>query len=95
MNVEHLKLTIFTALMGNVGNNTRALAFDFTDSKIVIYGYLDHEPRDDDYESIDIIITEIISSYPCFINQEIILVESHEPIGTLPCYKGWVFVRKE
>jgi hypothetical protein len=95
MNVENLKLTIFTAFLGNIGKNIRALAYDFTNSKIVIYGYLDKEPSGDDYESIDIAITEITSSYSNFISQDIILIESHDLIGKLPFYKGWIFVRKE
>ncbi len=95
ININQLKLTIFSALLGNIGENIRALAFDFTDNKIIMYGYLDQEPCDDDYESIDIAITEIMSSYSNFTNQDILLIESHEPIGTLPSHKGWVFVRKE
>jgi hypothetical protein len=95
MNIESLKLTIFTAFLGNIGRNIRALAYDFSDSKITIYGYLDNEPDSDDYESIDIAITEIMSSYSNFISQDIILIESQEPVGKLPSYKGWIFVRKE
>jgi len=95
MNIEHLKLTIFAALLGNVSKNVRALAFDFTDTKIIIYGYLDNKPCDDDYESVDIIITEIMSTCSDFTEQDIILTESHQPVERLPSYKGWVFVRKE
>lgn len=95
MNIEHLKLTIFSALLGNVGKNVRALAYDFTDTKIIVYGYLDNKPCDDDYESIDIIITEIMSSCPDFTEQDIILTEFHQPVEGLPSYKGLIFVRKE
>ena len=95
MNIENLKLTIFTAFLGNIERNIRALAYDFTDSKMTIYGYLDNEPDEDDYESIDIAITEIISSYSNFTSQNIILTKSQEPVGKLPFYKGWIFVRKE
>ncbi|MBC1340075.1 hypothetical protein IA938_01555 [Listeria welshimeri] len=95
MVMKNLKFTIYTAFLGNIGKNIRALAYDFTESEIIIYGYLDCTPNDMDYESIDMAITEIISSYPNFTSQNIILSESYEPIGKLPFYKGWIFARKE
>ncbi|PWC11813.1 hypothetical protein B4923_13415 [Brenneria roseae subsp. americana] len=95
MNMKDLKLTIFNSLLGNVNNNVRALAYDYYDNKIIILGYLDTDPDDDDYEVIDIAISEIMASYPDLESQEINLVKSYEPIGKLKSYQGWVFVRNE
>ncbi|MFP1726124.1 hypothetical protein [Lonsdalea quercina] len=93
--MNDLKLIIFNSLLGNVNKNFRALAYDFFDKKIVIYGYLDTEPDDDDYEIIDVAVSEIMASCPDLESQEINLVKSCEPVGKLNCYKGWVFVRNE
>ncbi|AOR63405.1 hypothetical protein KU73_23335 [Pectobacterium wasabiae] len=95
MNMQNLKLIIFNSLLGNVNKKVRSLAYDYYHNKIIIYGYLDAEPDDDDYEAIDIAISEIMSSCPNLEYQEINLVKSCDPIGTLNPYKGWVFVRRE
>ncbi|MDK9444809.1 hypothetical protein WCU81_20215 [Pectobacterium atrosepticum] len=91
--MNELKLIIFNSLLGNVNENVRALAYDFFDKKIIMYGYLDTEPDDD--EIIDVAVSEIMASCPELENQEINLVKSCEPVGKLNSYKGWVFVRYE
>ncbi|MCG8707907.1 hypothetical protein JHU04_001105 [Brenneria sp. 4F2] len=95
MIMKNLKLTIFHALLGHINKNVRALAYDYCDSKITIQGYLDTEPVDDDYEVMDIVISEIMASYPEIKNQEIKLLRTSQPIGKLCGHKGWVFIRNE
>lgn len=49
MNANNLKLVVFTRFLGAIANNVRAVAFEFNDETIFIYGYLDIEPKDEDY----------------------------------------------
>ncbi|WP_332604379.1 hypothetical protein [Acinetobacter sp. ESBL14] len=95
MNANNLKLVVFKSFLGAIANNVRAVAFDFNDETIFIYGYLDVEPKDEDYEIIDIAVTEIMAAYPQFLKQKIYLEKSEKPIGKLLSYKGWVFCRYE
>jgi hypothetical protein len=95
MSVYNLKLTIFEAFLGAINDGLRAISFDYNDEKIVIYGYYDREPNDEDYEVIDIAVTEILASNPHFQNQEIILKYSNEPRSKLNFHKGLVFLRYE
>ena len=93
--MNELKLIIFNSLLGNINKNVRALAYDVVDKKIILYGYLETDPDDYDYEIIDIAVSEIMASYPELESQEINLIKSYEPIGKLSFYQGWVFVRNE
>lgn len=95
MEVCNLKLTIFQSFIGAVVRDMRAIAFDYSNKTISIYGYLDREPNDQDYDIIDTAITEIMSSYPDIMYQNIKLIESKEPIGVLDAHQGWIFVRYE
>lgn len=95
MDVKDLKLTIFNSFLGAIANNVRAIAYDFTSDTILIYGYLDEEPKEDDYEIIDNAVTEIMASCPQFLKQEITLQQSNQPFGKLNYYKGWIFCRYE
>lgn len=95
MNDSDLRLTIFISFLGAIGKDIRALAYDYTNNTFNIYGYLDREPIDADYETIDIAVSEIMASYPHFQYQNIKLVKSNDPIGKLASYKGWIFIRHE
>lgn len=95
MNNSDLKLAVFISLLGAVVKDMRAIAYDYSETSISIYGYLDREPEENDYNVIDIAITEIMASYPNFLYQNIKLIKSDDPIGKLESYKGWVFARYE
>ncbi|OTG79761.1 hypothetical protein B9T33_10955 [Acinetobacter sp. ANC 5054] len=95
MDATNLKLIIFNSFLGAIANNIRAIAYDFTSDTILIYGYLDVVPEEDDFEIIDNAVTEIMSSCPEFLKQEINLKQSNQPFGKLNSYKGWVFCRYE
>ncbi|WP_254050365.1 hypothetical protein [Myroides sp. N17-2] len=73
----------------------RAIAYDYTEDTIVIYGYLDSIPTDEDYETIDIAITEIMASLPNILFQEIVLTNTTALVSELKHYKGWFYIRKE
>ena len=55
---------MISAFLGAITPHVRAIAYDYTEGTIVIYGYLDSNPTDEDYETIDIVITEIMASLP-------------------------------
>lgn len=95
MQIKNLKLSIFNAFLGHIGEGVRAIAFDNTDSTIIIYAYFNRNPGEDDYEIIDMAVTEILANNPQFQNQKIVMSENHSPIGNLNAYKGWIFIRFE
>ncbi|MFL9911146.1 hypothetical protein [Paraburkholderia sp. RL17-337-BIB-A] len=89
------KLIIFTSFLGAVREGVRAIAYECSSDLITIYGYLDRNPEDEDYEVMDGAVTEIMASYPKLTQQNIVLEKTDDPIGKLHPYSGWVFVRHE
>jgi hypothetical protein len=95
MNKQDLILVMQTAFLGEIAENVRAIAFDYTDNTIMLYVYLDGNPNEEDYDVIDAVVTEIMASLPDILYQKIEISENKEPIRNLKNYKGWFFVRKE
>lgn len=95
MRPNELKLIIFESFLGAITAEVRAIAYDYNEDTIIIHGYFDSLPNENDYEIIDIAVTEIMASCPFFTKQQIHLSQSGEPIGNLSYYKGWIFLRYE
>jgi len=95
MNDVDLKLVVFSSFLGAVRDGVRAIAYDYSGDLISIYGYMNRQPDEDDYDAIDIAVTEIMASCPQFSRQKIEFVKTDDPVGKLNSYKGWVFVRYE
>lgn len=95
MNKENLLPILHAAFLGAIATNVRAIAFDYNINTIFIYTYIDKIPNEEDYEIIDIAVTEIMASLPVILYQKIKILETYEPIGKLESYKGWIFVRYE
>ena len=95
MEVYQLKLTLHFVLLGAIDVDVRAIAYNYINNRIELYVYLNRTPKDDDYEIIDIAITELIASFPEILSQKIEITEEHKPIGKLNSYQGWIFVRYE
>ncbi|MFD2909208.1 hypothetical protein ACFSX9_10755 [Flavobacterium ardleyense] len=95
MNKDNLLQVLHTSFLGAIASNVRAIAFDYNIDTISIYTYIDKNPEEEDYEIIDMAITEVMASLPSILYQKIEIVETHEPIGKLKSYNGWIFVRYE
>ena len=96
MNVQNLKLIVHNAFLGAIEKDVRAIAFDYINNNtIVIYVYIDRKPYSEDYEIIDMAVTEIMAAIPNILYQKIEILETKEPIGKLKSYKGWIFIRYE
>jgi hypothetical protein len=95
MNPDKLKLALYPSLLGAIDTDVRAIAYNYIDSRIELYVYLDRVPKDNDYEVIDIAVTEVMSAFPEILFQKIEIIENHDPVGKLKFYQGWLFVRYE
>ncbi|WP_408582947.1 hypothetical protein QCB52_09110 [Myroides odoratimimus] len=92
---QDILLAMIPAFLGVIDHHIRAIAYDYTEDTISLYVYTNTIPTEEDYETIDIAVTEIIASLPQLLYQHIKMVEHTAPIRELNCYKGWFFVRKE
>ncbi|ABE34668.1 hypothetical protein [Paraburkholderia xenovorans] len=66
MSEADLKLIILTSFLGAIKEGVRAIAYDYSGDLISIYGYFSRDPNDDDYDAIDVAVTEIMASCPQF-----------------------------
>ncbi|SHL73577.1 hypothetical protein [Myroides odoratimimus] len=92
---QDILLAMIPAFLGVIDHHIRAIAYDYTEDTISIYIYTSTVPTEEDYETIDIAVTEIMASLPQLLYQHIEIVQHTAPIRELNCYKGWFFVRKE
>ena len=95
MEISQFKLALHSALLGAIDVDVRAIAYNYINYRIELYVYLDRVPKDNDYEIIDIAISEIMASVPEILSQKIEIIEEHKPIGKINSYQGWLFVRYE
>ncbi len=96
---DWLILWTWEALLGEIYTDIRAIALSFSDNKdLVIRYYLAHKPNEDDYESIEIVSTNILAKTSS--NNEIKSINtecffSKEPIGRLCKLDELVYARRE
>ena len=95
MREANIKLILFSSFLGAIREGVRAIAYDYYDDLISIYGYMSRDPDGEDYDVIDFAITEVMASCPQFSRQKIELVKTEESVGKLDPHKGWIFVRYE
>ncbi|WP_440093848.1 colicin [Pseudomonas syringae] len=95
---DWLVLCVWRALIGEIYPAIRAIALSLTDDRtLLIRYYLDREPIDFDWESLEVITTNISAS----IGQEKILLINLEckfgqdSIGSLERFGGFVYCRRE
>ncbi|MGL4584837.1 MAG: hypothetical protein ACRCVU_17855 [Flavobacterium sp.] len=95
MTHSDLLLSMIPAFLGAIAPKNAGISYDYTEDTITIYGYLDSIPTDEDYETIDIVITEIMASLPNILFQKIVLTNTTALVSELKHYKGWFYIRKE
>lgn len=93
-----LILCVWRALIGEIYPEIRAIAISLTDDRtLFICYYLDRPPTDFDWESLEVVSTNISAS----IGQDKILQIDLEckfdlsPIGSLEHFEGFVYCRRE
>lgn len=95
MQQQDILLAMIPAFLGVIDHHIRAIAYDYTEDTISLYIYTSTAPTEENYETIDIAVTEIMASLPQLLYQHIEIVQHTAPIRELNCYKGWFFVRRE
>ncbi|MDR0229957.1 MAG: hypothetical protein LBI72_12980 [Flavobacteriaceae bacterium] len=95
MKQEDVLLAMIPAFFGVIDTHIRAIAYDYTEDTIALYVYLSSIPTEDDYEAVDISITEIMASLSNLKYQHITITQDLRPISELNAYKGWFYVKKQ
>lgn len=95
---DWLVLCVWRALIGEIYPEIRAIALSLSDDRaLLIFYYLDRQPKDFDWESLEVVATNISAS----IGQDKVLrIElgckfESGPIGTLERFGGFVYCRRE
>ena len=95
---DWLVLTIWRALLGEIYPSIRAIAVTFDEGNhLLIRYYLNRAPIDFDYESLEIVATNISASAgtSMIAHIEIECQFSTHPVGVLDALDGFIFVRRE
>jgi len=95
---DWLVLCVWRALIGEIYPAIRAIALSLTDDRILLICYhLDRQPTDFDWESLEVVATNISASIGQKEISEINLEckFSSGPIGRLEDLEGFVFCRRE
>lgn len=99
MSKEQIMLALQEALLGEIYNNIRAIAFKYDPQNklFVLRYYLDREPIRDDYDNIGAVLAEFLAcfKYSDFdhIRQECVYTNSL--ISQIDVMDGIVYCRKE
>lgn len=96
---EQILLALQSALIGQIYHQIRAIVFKYEANKrcFLLRYYLNREPNDDDFENIEIVITEFISNFK-FTDFERTKGECYYTTLLLPnidVMDGIVYCRKE
>lgn len=94
MKALDLKLALFCAFIGNITKNIISITYEYADPWITIHATTELAPSDEDYEGIDIAITELMSSYQDLKQRGIYIKKFNGLISEIPPYNGFIFLRK-
>jgi len=97
---DWLIVTLCRALLGEIYPSIRCIAIKYTEEKILfIRYYLDRAPTDMDYESMEVLATDISVETGLDLNLikgiEIDCQFSSSPIGKIDPLDGFVYARRE
>lgn len=96
---EWLVLWVWQALIGEIYPEIRAIALSYdADRNLLVRYYLDRDPTDDDLESIECVITNILahtSSEEDIKNVEDEVIFSNKRMADLDVLDGLVYTRRE
>lgn len=95
---DWLILCVWRALLGEIYPEVRAIAVSISqDACLTIRYYLDREPQDYDWESLEVVATNISSSVSAEKIFRICIecLPSESPIGSLESLDGFIYCRRE
>lgn len=95
---DWLIVCLWRALLGEIYPALRAIAISFSDNKeLVVCYYLDRNPIEMDYESVETVATNISASVGLDLikNIEIKCEFVVESLGKIDCLDGFVYCRRE
>lgn len=96
---EQILLSLQSALLGEIYNSIRAIVFKYEANNryFLLRYYLDREPNDDDFENVEIVITEFISNFKFtdFNKTKAECKHTTLPLSHLDIMDGIVYCRKE
>ena len=95
---DWLIVTLCRALLGEIYPSIRCIAIKYTEEKVLfIRYYLDRTPTDMDYESIEIVSTNISSEIGLDLIKEIEIdcQSSSSPIRKIDPLDGFIYGRRE
>lgn len=96
---DWLRLWFQSALIGEIYDGLRAIAVGYSDKhEMTVRYYLDHEPKDFDRDSLESIVSEVLSNtFKCgqidSVKEECVF--SDKKIENIDKLSGLVFARKE
>nr|WP_321442954.1 colicin [uncultured Cohaesibacter sp.] len=96
---EWLVFWVWQALLGEIYPEIRAIALRFSpDKELLIRYYVDRNPTEDDFESIQCVVTNILahtSSNDQIISVDEEVIYSTDRISDLDVLDGLVYARRE
>ncbi|AVB18207.1 colicin [Pseudomonas avellanae] len=95
---DWLILCVWRALIGEIYPSIRAIALSLTDDRtLLIFCYLDRQPRDFDWESLEVVATNISASagQDKILRIDLECKYDSDPIGSLKRFGGFVYCRRE
>ena len=107
MKKQEIILSMQMAFLGAICNKVRLIAFDMTEETFALYVYIDSPLTDDEYEAIDVAVTDVLADFPnflyetkykfliIFLYEKIYIIENNDNILSLNIYKGCFFMRFE
>ncbi|AWK43210.1 colicin [Photorhabdus laumondii subsp. laumondii] len=97
---DELFIWVSKALLGEIYPAIRAIAVGFNNEKklLTLRYYLDREPTEEDYESLDIVIANILAHTSSNndirgVNDEVVF--STNPFRDLDSLSGFIYIRRE
>lgn len=95
---DWIVLSVWRALLGEIYPSIRAIAVAFSDDQVlVIRYYLDRVPTEMDYESMEVVATNVSASTGTISIKRVDLDCQYStiPIGQLDGLDGYVYCRRE
>lgn len=95
---DWLILTLWRSLLGEIYPSIRCIAIKYTEEKFLfIRYYLDKEPDDTDYESMEIVATNISSEIGLDLIKKIDIdcQFSSNPLGKIDPLDSFIYCRRE
>lgn len=88
----HLQLSLQLALLGEVTPNLYAVTAGFRDDQVIIVGYYNEPPSEDDVEHLQYVSTEVASDLPWdfpIVDEYAYCLKEHKP----EMLDFWAFLR--